>query len=97
MLWNLNLSITAKDFDSNGRLEDLDKVAQLIEDLHHVGAGTEESREFKDAVVVEEVPGEFILSFETDGSITARVAFEKAIEELSGRFGKIEEDLAAVL
>ncbi len=97
MLWNLNLSITAKDFDSNGRLQDLDKVAQLIEDLHHVGAGTEESREFKDAVVVEEVPGEFILSFETDGSITARVAFEKAIEELSGRFGKIEEDLAAVL
>jgi len=97
MLWNLNLSITAKDFDSNGRLKDLDKVAQLIEDLHHVGAGTEESREFKDAVVVEEVPGEFILSFETDGSITARVAFEKAIEELSGRFGKIEEDLAAVL
>ena len=97
MLWNLNLSITAKDFDSNGRLQDLDKVAQLIEDLHHVGAGTEESRDFKDAVVVEEVPGEFILSFETDGSITARVAFEKAIEELSGRFGKIEEDLAAVL
>ena len=97
MLWNLNLSITAKDFDSNGRLQDLDKVAQLIEDLHHVGAGTEESRNFKDAVVVEEVPGEFILSFETDGSITARVAFEKAIEELSGRFGKIEEDLAAVL
>ncbi len=97
MLWNLNLSITAKDFDSNGRLQDLDKVAQLIEDLHHVGAGTEESRNFKDAVVVEEVPGEFILSFETDGSMTARVAFEKAIEELSGRFGKIEEDLAAVL
>jgi len=97
MLWNLNLSITAKDFDSNGRLQDLDKVAQLIEDLHHVGAGTEESRDFKDAVVVEEVPGEFILSFETDGSMTARVAFEKAIEELSGRFGKIEEDLAAVL
>ena len=97
MLWNLNLSITAKDFDSNGRLQDLDKVAQLIEDLHHVGAGTEESRNFKDAVVVEEVLGEFILSFETDGSMTARVAFEKAIEELSGRFGKIEEDLAAVL
>jgi len=100
VLWDLGLTITAKDFDSKkvgARLEDIDKVAQLIDDLHHVGAGTEESREFKDAITLEEVPREFILSFETDGSMTARVAFEKAIEELSGRFGTIEEDFKAVL
>lgn len=29
--------------------------------------------------------------------MTARVAFEKAIEELSGRFGNIKEDFEAVL
>ena len=89
-----------KDFGSKkvgARLEDIDKVVQLIDDLHHVGEGTEESREFKDAITLEEVPREFILSFETDGSMTARVAFEKAIEELSGRFGNIEEDFKAVL
>jgi DNA-directed RNA polymerase subunit D len=97
ILWNLNLTITAKDFGSSGRLEDIGKVAQLIVDLHHVGAGTEESREFKDAITLEKVPGEFILSFETDGSMTARVAFQKAIQELSGRFGELEEDLVAVL
>ena len=100
ILWDLGLTITAKDFDSNkvgARLEDIDKVAQLIDDLHHVGEGTEEGRQFKDAVALEEVPREFILSFETDGSMTARVAFEKAIEELSGRFGNIEEDFKAVL
>ena len=97
ILWDLGLPITAKDFGSDGRLEDVDKVAQLIDDLHHVGEGTEEGREFKDAVALEEVPREFILSFETDGSMTARVAFEKAIEELSGRFGNIEEDFKAVL
>jgi len=100
VLWDLGLTITAKDFDSKkvgARLEDIDKVAQLIDDLHHVGAGTEESREFKDAITLEEVPREFILSFETDGAMTARVAFEKAIEELSGRFGTIEEDFKAVL
>jgi len=100
ILWDLGLTITAKDFDSNkvgARLEDIDKVVQLIDDLHHVGEGTEESREFKDAITLEEVPREFILSFETDGSMTARVAFEKAIEELSGRFGNIEEDFKAVL
>jgi len=100
ILWDLGLTITAKDFSSNkvgARLEDIDKVVQLIDDLHHVGEGTEESREFKDAITLEEVPREFILSFETDGSMTARVAFEKAIEELSGRFGNIEEDFKAVL
>ncbi len=97
ILWDLGLTITAKDFGSDGRLEDVDKVAQLIDDLHHVGDGTEEGREFKDAVALEEVPREFILSFETDGSMTARVAFEKGIEELSSRFGKIKEDFEAVL
>tara|TARA_B100000929_G_scaffold52217_1_gene38144 strand:- start:1673 stop:2560 length:888 start_codon:yes stop_codon:yes gene_type:complete len=97
ILWDLGLTITAKDFGSDGRLEDIDKVTQLIDDLHHVGEGTEEGREFKDAVALEEVPREFILSFETDGSMTARVAFEKAIEELSGRFAEIGEDFAAVL
>jgi len=97
ILWDLNLTITAKDFDSNGRMEDIGKVAQLIEDLHHVGAGTEESVDFKDAITLEDVPGEFILSFETDGSMTPRVAFQKAIQELSGRFGELEEDFAAVV
>jgi DNA-directed RNA polymerase subunit D len=97
ILWGLKLTITAKDFDSNGRLEDIGKVAQLIEDLHHVGDGTEESVDFKDAITLEDVPGEFILSFETDGSMTPRVAFQKAIQELSGRFGELEEDFAAVV
>ena len=96
ILWNLNLSIKAKDFDSGGRLEDLEKVEQLVEDLNHVGPGTEESRDFKDAITLENVDGEFILSFETDGSMTPRVAFERAIAELSGRFGEIKEDIAAV-
>ena len=100
ILWNLGLTITAKDFDSNkvgARLEDIDKVAQLIEDLHHVGDGTEESMEFKDAITLEDIPGEFILSFETDGSMTPRVAFQMAIQELSGRFGELGEDFAAVV
>ena len=96
ILWNLKLSIKAKDFDSDGRLEDLDKVDQLTDELNHVGAGTEESRDFKDAITLEDVPGEFILSFETDGSMTPRVAFEKAISELSGIFEDIKEDTATV-
>ena len=96
ILWGLKLSIKAKDFDGDGRLEDMDMVDQLANDLNHVGPGTEESRDFKDAITLEDAPGEFILSFETDGSMTPRVAFEMAIAELSGRFGEIEEDIAAV-
>lgn len=95
ILWGLKLTIKAKDFDGD-RLEDLDMVEQLIDDLNHVGPGTEESREFKDAITLEEVPGEFILSFETDGSMTAKVAFEQAIAQLSERFGELEEDIVAV-
>ena len=97
ILWDLGLGIKASDFDKNGKLEDFDKVEQLKKDLNHVGSGTEESREFNDAVVLEDVPNEFVLSFETDGSMSPKVAFEMAISELSGRFSGIEADLKAVL
>ena len=97
ILWDLGLNIKAKDFNKDGRLEDVDKVDLLRKDLNHVGSGTEESREFKEAVVLEDVPNEFILSFETDGSMSPKVAFEKAVSELTARFGGINDDLKAVL
>jgi len=97
ILWDLGLGIKASDFDKNGKLEDFYKVEQLRKDLNHVGSGTEESREFNDAVVLEDVPDEFVLSFETDGSMSPKVAFEMAVSELSGRFSGIEDDLKAVL
>ena len=97
ILWDLGLNIKAKDFNKDGRLEDVDKVDLLRKDLNHVGSGTEESREFKEAVVLEDVPNEFILSFETDGSMSPKVAFEMAVSELTERFGGIDEDLKAVL
>ena len=96
ILWDLDLEITAKDF-KDGKLEDFDKVATLERELHHVGEGTEEMREFKDAIVIEEVPEEFILSVETDGSMTPRVAFSKATQELAARFDVISQDIVASL
>ncbi len=97
ILWDLDLEIKAKDFDKDGKLKDLEKVSILATELNHVGEGTEISREFKDAISLEEVPGEFILYFETDGSMTPRVAFEKAIQELAERFGELEQDLSDAL
>ena len=97
ILWDMDLEIKAKDFDKDGKLKDIEKVAVLTDELNHVGEGTEASREFGDAVTLEEVPGEFILEFETDGSMEPKVAFMKAVEELAGRFGSLEHDLAAAL
>ena len=96
ILWDLKLGITAKDF-SDGKLEDYFKVEELKSQLHHVGEGTEESRAFKDAVTLENIPGEFVLSFETDGSMTPRTAFNMAVKELAGKFNIIEQDTKAVL
>ena len=96
ILWDLKLGITAKDF-SDGKLNDYFKVEELKSQLHHVGEGTEESRAFKDAVTLENIPGEFVLSFETDGSMTPRTAFNMAVKELAGKFNIIEQDTKAVL
>ena len=97
ILWDMGLEISAKDFNKDGKLEDVDKVATLSDELNHVGEGTEASRTFKDAISLEEVSGEFILSFETDGSMSPKTAFMRAVEELSGRFGSLEKDLASSL
>lgn len=96
ILWDLKLGITAKDF-SDGKLEDYFKVEELKSQLHHVGEGTEESRDFKDAITLEDIPGEFVLSFETDGSMTPRTAFNMAVKELAGKFNIIEQDTKAIL
>jgi len=97
VLWDLNLNITAKDFDKDGRLEDISKVSTLIKDLNHVGDGTEEKVEFKEAITMEEIPGEFIFSFETDGSMKPQIALKKASRILSEKFNSLSEDFAAVL
>ena len=96
ILWDLKLGIKVKDF-TDGKLEDYKKVQELKAQLHHVGEGTEESRTFKDAITLEDIPGEFILSFETDGSMTPKTAFNMAVKELAGKFDNIEQDSKAVL
>ena len=93
----MDLETTAKDFDKSGKLEDVDKVSTLALELNHVGEGTEEARDFNDAITLEEVPGEYIFEFETDGSMSPRAAFEKASEELAKGFSALESDLSDAL
>ena len=92
-LWDLDLSISKSDF-KNKKLEDIHKVETLILEMHHVGDGTARIDDFADAITLEEVPGEYLFSFETDGSMTPRTAFEMACRSLSSRFGEILEQFS---
>ena len=93
VLWDLDLSIKKSDF-KNKKLEDVHMVEKLIEDMHHVGAGTARIDDFADAITLEDVPGEYLFSFDTDGSMTPRTAFEMACKSLSNRYGDILEQLS---
>lgn len=95
-LWDLGLTITSKDF-KNKKLEDVQKVETLVRELHHVGDGTARIEQFADAITLEDVPGEYLFSFDTDGSMTARTAFAVACDALASRFGGLTEQLAEAL
>nr|AIF05356.1 DNA-directed RNA polymerase subunit D (rpoD) [uncultured marine group II/III euryarchaeote KM3_182_B06] len=95
-LWDLDLTITEKDFKS-GKLDDIEKVTLLKKELMHVGDGTARKDNFKDAITLEDVPGEFIFKFDTDGSMSARTAFNQACNVLAGRFGNLSGILGEIL
>ena len=92
-LWDLDLTITSKDF-KGGKLEDVQMVEKLLREMHHVGDGTSRIEDFADAILLEDVEGEYLFSYDTDGSMTARTAFEMACKSLSERFSDISGQLA---
>ena len=92
LLFDLDLNITRKDF-TKGVIDNVDKVDLLRSDLNHVGEGTAREAEFDGAIVLEDVEDEFVFSFETDGSMTARTCFEQACSELNSRFVDLAKDI----
>jgi len=97
LLFDLDLNIVAKDFGKDGKMTDIDKVDLLRDDLQHAGDATELQSAFKDAITLQDVPGEFIMKFQTDGSMSARTCLERAFSELAGRFSAISADLDEAL
>ncbi len=95
-LWDLDLTINKSDF-KNKKLEDVQKVEALIREMHHVGDGTERIEDFADAITIEEVPGEYLFSFDTDGSMTARTAFSMGCQALASRFSNLSDQLSEEL
>ena len=100
VLFDLNLTsrsgreINSKLF-TNKECTDVDSVLDLERALQQVGYGTGREEDFDNAIVMEDIEGEYVFSFESDGSMPAEEIFNKACEELVSRFEKITGEIDA--
>ena len=102
VLFDLNLaSKSGKSIDSslfkNKVCEDINDVIDLQKAMHQVGYGTGREDAFANAITLEEMPGEFVLTYESDGSLEPAEIFNQACKELAGRFNTIQEDIALAM
>ena len=102
VLFDLNLtSKTGRKIESgmfkNKECTDVDAVLDLEKALHQVGYGTGREEAFADAIVMEDIPNEYVFSFESDGSLSPEEIFNKACEELVSRFDKISGEIDTAL
>ena len=102
VLFDLNLtSKSGKSIDSslfkNKVCEDINDVIDLQKAMHQVGYGTGREDAFANAITLEEIPGEFVLTYESDGSLEPAEIFNQACKELAGRFNTIQEDIALAM
>ncbi len=102
VLFDLNLtSKSGKSIDSslfkNKVCEDINDVIDLQKAMHQVGYGTGREDAFANAITLEEMAGEFVLTYESDGSLEPAEIFNQACKELAGRFNTIQEDIALAL
>lgn len=102
-LFDLELStpdgraIDAKLFGKDGVIDDIETVAAVRSSLAHVSRGTNRDSDFSDAILIEPVGGQFIFSFETDGSLTPQEVFNRACDELAGRFNRLTAEIDIAL
>lgn len=102
VLFDLNLTsrsgreINSKLF-TNKECTDVDSVLDLERALQQVGYGTGREDDFDNAIVMEDIEGEYVFSFESDGSMPAQEIFNRACEELVSRFEKITGEIDAAL
>lgn len=102
VLFDLNLtSKSGKSIDSslfkNKVCEDINDVIDLQKAMHQVGYGTGREDAFANAITLEEMAEEFVLTYESDGSLEPAEIFNQACKELAGRFNTIQEDIALAM
>lgn len=89
-------AINSKLF-TNKECTDVDTILDLERAMHQIGAGTGRDVEFDNAIVMEDMDGEYIFSFESDGSLSPEAIFNQACAELVSRFEKITGEIDAAL
>ena len=89
-------AINSKMF-TNKECTDVNAVLDLERALHQVGYGTGRDEAFDNAIVMETIEGEYVFSFESDGSMPAEEIFNRACTELVSRFEKITGEVDTAL
>ena len=89
-------AINAKLF-KNKECTDVDSVLDLERALHQVGYGTGRDEDFDNAITLEDVEGEYVFSFESDGALPPEEIFNRACAELVSRFEKITGEIDIAL
>ena len=89
-------SINSKLF-TNKECTDVDTILDLERAMHQIGAGTGRDVKFDNAIIMEDMDGEYIFSFESDGSLSPEAIFNQACAELVSRFEKITGEIDAAL
>jgi DNA-directed RNA polymerase subunit D len=85
-------AINSKLF-KNKECTDVDSVLDLERALHQVGYGTGREDAFDSAITMEDLEGEYVFSFESDGALSPEQIFNQACEELVSRFDKITGEI----
>ncbi len=83
--------IDAKLFGKKGDIVDIDIVEQVREALFHVERTSMSNGEA--GISLQDMDGEFIFKFESDGSMSPQEVFNRACKELSERFDSIGEQM----
>ena len=89
-------AINSKLF-KNKECKDVDSVLDIERALHQVGYGTGREEAFDNAIVLEDIEGEYVFSFESDGSLSPEQIFNQACDELVSRFNKITGEIDIAL
>ena len=71
---------------TNKECTDVNAVMDLEQALQQVGYGTGREADFDDAITMEDIEGEYVFSFESDGSMSPEEIFNRACTELVSRF-----------
>ena len=89
-------AINSKLF-KNKECTDVDSVLDIERALHQVVYGTGREEAFDNAIVLEDIEGEYVFSFESDGSLSPEQIFNQACDELVSRFNKITGEIDIAL